>query len=218
MTVNQPAPAPPIGPVVFLDRDGVINRDSPDYIKSWREFHFLPGSRTAIARLTRAGFAPVLITNQSAVARGLISRPRLGRLHQRLCAAVAKKGGRIHDIFFCPHHPDEGCQCRKPATGMLQQAAAKYGLDLSRTLFVGDSAKDIQCAQAAGCGRTILVATGSGPAAAQELAAMGQPPDHHAADLLDAAVWLEAHAPALFSKPSKGAYPHLHAHSHAKRT
>jgi D-glycero-D-manno-heptose 1,7-bisphosphate phosphatase len=182
--------APPRPRVVFLDRDGVINRDSPDYIKSWQEFHFLPGSREALARLTRAGFAPILVTNQSAVARGLITRPRLGRLHQRLCSAVARKGGRIRDIFFCPHHPAARCHCRKPATGMLQQAAAKYGLDLSTTFFVGDSAKDILCARGAGCGSSILVQTGNGLTAAQSLIHQGQPPDHIAADLSAAAQWI----------------------------
>lgn len=176
--------------VVFLDRDGVINSDSPDYIKRWQEFHFLPGSREALARLTHAGFGLILVTNQSAVARGLITRPRLGRLHQRLCAAVAQKGGRIGDIFFCPHHPDARCQCRKPATGLLQQAAAKYGLDLSTTFFVGDSAKDILCARGAGCGQTVLVQTGNGPAAAEALARRGQPPDHLSADLFAAAEWI----------------------------
>jgi histidinol-phosphate phosphatase family protein len=187
--------------VVFLDRDGVINRDSPEYVKSWREFHFLPGSRQAMAWLTRAGFAIILITNQSAVARGLISRPRLGRLHQRLCAAVAMRGGRIHDIFFCPHHPEARCPCRKPAIGMLQQAAAKYGLDLAQTLFVGDSAKDIMCASAAGCGKSILVRTGNGGAAIEELTRRGSLPDHLADDLLTAVDWIRDHQPNLVSAP-----------------
>lgn len=176
--------------VVFLDRDGVINRDSPDYIKGWREFYFLPGSREAMAGLTRAGFSIILITNQSAVTRGLITRPRLGRLHQRLTTAVAEKGGRINDIFFCPHHPKARCTCRKPATGLLMQAAAKYALDLSTTFFVGDSAKDILCARNAGCGKTVLVQTGNGPAAAKALARQGQAPDHLAADLMAAAEWI----------------------------
>lgn len=188
--MKRPRPASPAGRIVFLDRDGVINRDSPNYIKSWREVHFLPGSRAALGRLTRAGLGLILITNQSAVARGLISRAGLGRLHQRLCAAVARRGGRIRDIFFCPHHPDEGCQCRKPATGMLQQAAAKYGLDLSQTIFVGDSAKDIQCARAGGCGQNILVRTGNGASALATLNRDGHPPDHVAEDLSSAADWI----------------------------
>ena len=176
--------------VVFLDRDGVINRDSTDYIKCQREFHLLPGSLEAMARLTRAGFTLILITNQSAVARGLITRQGLNRLHQRLCAAVAEKGGRIRDIFFCPHHPEDGCRCRKPATGMLQQAAAKYGLNLATTVFVGDSARDILCARHAGCGKTVLVQTGNGPTAAKTLARQGLAPDHTAADLPAAARWI----------------------------
>jgi D-glycero-D-manno-heptose 1,7-bisphosphate phosphatase len=177
--------------VVFLDRDGVINRDSPDYIKSWAEFEFLPGSLAAMARLTRAGFTLMLITNQSAVARGMISRAGLGRLHQRLHAAVAQKGGRVKEIFYCPHHPNEGCSCRKPKIGMLQQAAAKYGLDLAETVFVGDSAKDIDCARAGGCGKSILVRTGNGPSALAALTRRGQPPDYVADDLLDAACFIE---------------------------
>jgi D-glycero-D-manno-heptose 1,7-bisphosphate phosphatase len=177
--------------VVFLDRDGVINRDSPDYIKSWAEFEFLPGSLAAMARLTRAGYTLILITNQSAVARGLISQTRLGRLHQRLSAAVAEKGGRIEAIFYCPHHPDEDCHCRKPKSGMLEQAAAKYGLDLSEAVFVGDSVKDIHCARAGGCGKSVLVQTGNGRAALETLIRRGQPPDYVADDLLYAAYWIE---------------------------
>ncbi|MEJ2638174.1 MAG: D-glycero-beta-D-manno-heptose 1,7-bisphosphate 7-phosphatase [Desulfosarcinaceae bacterium] len=177
--------------VVFLDRDGVINRDSPDYIKNWSEFEFLSGSLAAMARLTRAGFSLMLITNQSAVARGLISRTGLGRLHQRLRAAVAEKGGQVKEIFFCPHHPDEGCRCRKPAGGMLQQAAAKYGLDLSASVLIGDSVKDIQCARAGGCGTSVLVQTGNGRSALETLIRRGQPPDYVADDLLDAAGYIE---------------------------
>jgi D-glycero-D-manno-heptose 1,7-bisphosphate phosphatase len=177
-------------PVVFLDRDGVINRDSADYIKSWSEFEFLPGSLTAMARLTRAGFTLIIITNQSAVARGLMSRTSLGRIHHRLRAAVAERRGRIKDIFYCPHHPDEGCLCRKPGNGMLAQAAAKYGLDLSETRFVGDSVKDILCARAAGCGQCILVRSGNGRVALTELTREGHPPDHVADDLLRAADWM----------------------------
>jgi D-glycero-D-manno-heptose 1,7-bisphosphate phosphatase len=176
--------------VIFLDRDGVINRDSTDYIKSWAEFEFLPGSLAAMTRLTRAGFTLILITNQSAVARGLMSRTDLGRIHHRLRAAVAEKGGQIRDIFYCPHHPDAGCLCRKPASGLLQQAAAKYGLDLSETVFVGDSVKDIHCARAAGCGKRILVRSGNGRVALTELTREGHPPDHVADDLLRAAEWI----------------------------
>jgi D-glycero-D-manno-heptose 1,7-bisphosphate phosphatase len=110
---------------------------------------------------------------------------------------VAERGGRIKDIFFCPHHPEDHCRCRKPATGMLQQAAAKYGLDLSHTILVGDSAKDIQCARAAGCGRAVLVATGNGRSAMETLARRGQSPDHTADNLLEAAPLIETQLPAL---------------------
>ncbi|MDJ0782045.1 MAG: D-glycero-beta-D-manno-heptose 1,7-bisphosphate 7-phosphatase [Desulfosarcinaceae bacterium] len=176
--------------VVFLDRDGVINRDSPDYIKSWREFEFISGSLSAMARLTRAGFTLMLISNQSAVGRELISRPGLARLHYRLGIAAAQAGGRIRDIFFCPHLPDSHCHCRKPATGMLQQASAKYGLDLSKSVFVGDSVTDIRCAQAAGCDKSILVLTGNGSIASRDLTRQAPGPDHVAADLAAAAEWI----------------------------
>jgi D-glycero-D-manno-heptose 1,7-bisphosphate phosphatase len=190
--MSRNAPARP--KVVFLDRDGVINRDSADYIKSWAEFEFLPGSLAAMARLTRAGFSLILITNQSAVARGLISRTGLGRLHQRLRAAVAEQGGYIKEIFYCPHHPDEGCHCRKPRSGLLEQAAAKYGLDLAETVFVGDSVKDIDCARAGGCNQNILLRTGNGPSALETLTRRGQPPDYVADDLLDAACYIETNS------------------------
>lgn len=176
--------------VVFLDRDGVINRDSPQFVKSWSEFEFLPGSLTALADLARAGFEVIVITNQSAVHRGLISEAELTRLHHRMQAAIRDHGGRIREIFYCPHLPDEGCSCRKPKPGMIQQACRKYGLDPKTTIMVGDSAKDIECARNAGCGCAILVRTGNGDAAFQELQAKKVPVDFMADHLADAARWI----------------------------
>jgi D-glycero-D-manno-heptose 1,7-bisphosphate phosphatase len=173
--------------VVFLDRDGVINRDSPDYIKSWAEFEFLPGSLAALALLHRAGYEPILITNQSAINRGIFALPVLEDMHHRMVEAVTAAGGRIRDIFFCPHRPEEGCFCRKPQPGLIHQARARYALDLTASIMIGDSAKDILCGRNAGCGTTILVLTGNGPAAEQELAAAGGSPDIVTGDLLAAA-------------------------------
>lgn len=175
---------------VFLDRDGVINQDSPNYIKRWAEFDFLPGSLKAIARLTRAGLTVIVITNQSAINRGMVPLAELEIMHRRMRRAVADSGGSITDIFFCPHRPDEGCDCRKPKPGMILAARDRYGIDLSSAVMVGDSAKDIQAGQAAGCGRTVLVLTGNGKAALQTLRAIDQGPDHVAGDLEDAVWWL----------------------------
>ncbi|KPJ78933.1 MAG: histidinol phosphate phosphatase [Deltaproteobacteria bacterium SG8_13] len=176
--------------VVFLDRDGVINQDSPQYIKSWSEFEFLPGSIEALAALNRSGFEVIVITNQSAVNRGLISKALLEQMHDRLKAAVQSSGGRILDVFYCPHLPEEGCGCRKPKPGLIERACRKYGLNPETTTMVGDSAKDIKCARNAGCRRAALVRTGNGKAAHRELKAEGVPVDFVAEDLGDAAAWI----------------------------
>ncbi|MGD8701338.1 MAG: D-glycero-beta-D-manno-heptose 1,7-bisphosphate 7-phosphatase [Desulfosarcina sp.] len=177
---------------VFLDRDGVINADSPDYIKSWAEFDFIPGSREAISRLTRAGISVIVITNQSAINRGMVALAELMAMHRRMCQAVAQSGGRIRDIFFCPHRPEEYCTCRKPKPGMILAARDRHGIDLASSVMVGDSAKDIRAGRAAGCGGTILVQTGNGRRAIQTLEASNLPPDHVAADLDQAVEWIFA--------------------------
>jgi len=177
--------------VVFLDRDGVINRDSDAYVKRVMEFEFLPGSLEAIRRLTEAGRQIIVITNQSVIGRGLTSPAGLAEIHGHMIDTVERNGGRIRDIFFCPHRPDEGCACRKPAPGLIQRAAETYDIDLAAAVMVGDSAKDIRCARGAGCGAAILVRTGNGERAGKELDAGGEaPPDYLAADLLDAARWI----------------------------
>ena len=140
---------------VFLDRDGVINRDSPDYIKRLEEFEFLPGSLDALRRLAQRGFACIVITNQSAPARGLMTFEALDAIHRRLCAAVAEAGGRILDIFICPHLPADGCSCRKPKPGLLHAAQRKYGIDFSSAAMIGDSVTDIECALNAGVRTTV---------------------------------------------------------------
>jgi D-glycero-D-manno-heptose 1,7-bisphosphate phosphatase len=176
--------------VVFLDRDGVINRDSPDYIKRLEEFDFLPGSLEALRRLTERGFACIVITNQSAPARGLMTREALDAIHRRLCAAVAEAGGRILDIFICPHLPADACACRKPKPGLLHAARRKYGIDFSSAAMVGDSVTDIECALNAGVRTTVLVQTGNGEKAARELSARGLCPGFIAQDLNRAVDWL----------------------------
>ena len=173
--------------VIFLDRDGVINYDSPDYIKSWAEYRFLPGSLDALAALTAAGHRLILITNQSMIGRGMVSLDVLEDMHRRMQQAVAEAGGRIFDIFYCPHRPEDRCDCRKPAPGLILQAASRHHLDPCEAIMIGDNVKDIACGRNAGCGATILVRTGSGRRAEKEMAASGLRPTAVADDLSAAA-------------------------------
>lgn len=178
---------------VFLDRDGVINVDSPDYIKSPSEFHFIPGSPEAVARLSAAGCRIILITNQSVIHRKMVSRETLAAIFDKCRRGVAEAGGQIDDIFFCPHTPEEGCGCRKPRPGMILEARERYAINLERSCMVGDSAKDILCAQQAGCGASVLVETGNGRDAIHSLRQDNRLPDHVAADLWTASQWILRH-------------------------
>lgn len=153
--------------VILLDRDGVINQDSADYIKSPEEWRPLPGSLEAIARLTRAGWRVVVVSNQSGLARGLFDAATLEAIHQRMTCAVEEAGGHLHGIYYCPHGPDDGCDCRKPLPGLFHQVARGLGIDLTGVPAVGDSPRDIKAAAAAGC-RPLLVSTGNGARALAE--------------------------------------------------
>lgn len=146
---------------IILDRDGVINYDSTEYIKSPEEWIAIPGSLEAIAQLNRHGFRVVIATNQSGVARGYYSVETLDQIHEKLQTELAAVGGHIEEFFFCPHHPEEGCHCRKPRPGLLYQIRDKYHLDLENTFFIGDSHTDVQAAITSGC-KPILVKTGNG--------------------------------------------------------
>ena len=177
---------------VFLDRDGVINKDSPDYVKSWSEFEFLPGSLEAIRLLTEKNYQVVIITNQSIINRKMASMDDLEFTHSMMKKAVKEAGGEIKDIFFCPHKPDDGCSCRKPETGLILEARKKYGIDVTKSVMVGDNAKDIECAKKAGCRYAILVKTGNYEQAVSALKEKKISPDHIASDLYEAAVWIIA--------------------------
>ena len=179
--------------IAFLDRDGVINHDSSDYIKSWSEFHFLPGSIEAIKRLTLNGFLVFLITNQSAVSRGMISQKGLEYIHSRMIEEIEKGGGHIKDIFYCPHLPGDECTCRKPEPGLIYMAQKAYNLDISSAVMVGDSSKDIECAVNAGCGMTVLVRTGNGNKAEENLKEKNIRPNFIANDLYHAVNWIILH-------------------------
>jgi len=158
--------------LVILDRDGTVNRASDEFVKSPEEWQPLPGSLEAISRLNHAGFHVVLATNQSGLGRGLFDMAALNAVHSHMVKALAAAGGRIDAIFYCPHAPDEGCACRKPAPGLLHQIQERYGIDLKGVPYVGDSLRDMQAAQAAGCAPH-LVLTGRHP----DMSAEGLPPD-----------------------------------------
>ena len=148
-------------PIIILDRDGVINHDSDDYIKNEDEFFPLQGSIDAICQLSRAGFRVCVATNQSGLARGLFDQFTLARMHELLQTLVEEQGGEISGIFYCPHGPDHGCKCRKPGTGLLDQIEETFGIPVEGSWFVGDTDKDIEAARQKGC-KPILVLTGKG--------------------------------------------------------
>ena len=175
---------------VFLDRDGVINVDSSDYIKTESEFSFIDKSPEAIAMLTDAGINVIVITNQSAIARKFTTIKELEKIFNKMKTGVVDVGGIIKDIFYCPHMPTAGCNCRKPAPGLIFQAKEKYDIDLQNSCMVGDSAKDIECAKNAGCGLSVLVKTGNGEKAKQLLSDKDISPDFVAENLFDAAKWI----------------------------
>ncbi|MEH6544339.1 MAG: D-glycero-beta-D-manno-heptose 1,7-bisphosphate 7-phosphatase [Porticoccaceae bacterium] len=157
-------------PLIILDRDGVINADSDDYIKTLDEWQALPGSIEAIAALCKAGFTVVVATNQSGLSRGLFDLDDLEAMHEQLRELVEAAGGEIAGIFYCPHHPDDNCDCRKPKPGLFDAIARELELDLSseRTIAVGDSFRDLEAAVESGC-RPVLVRTGKGSKTESEL-------------------------------------------------
>jgi len=161
--------------IIVLDRDGVINQDSSSFIKSADEWIALPGSAAAIKVLNDAGFTVVVATNQSGVGRGLFSLAVLGEIHAKMSSVVTAAGGHLDGIYFCPHEPDAGCVCRKPAPGLLQQVAQHYERTAAELIVVGDSLRDLEAAWAFGA-KAILVRTGNGRDTEQQLAT-GRPVD-----------------------------------------
>jgi histidinol-phosphate phosphatase family protein len=170
---------------VFLDRDGTLNREV-GYIGDPADLELVPGMPAALARLTAAGFALVVITNQSAIGRGLYTRAQVDAVHARLAAELAAAGVRLDGIFVCPHAPDDGCDCRKPAPGLFLQARDALGIDLAASWMVGDTVKDMAAARAAGV-RPVYVTTGWGERDRAAALAAGLPPDDVVPDLAAAA-------------------------------
>lgn len=174
--------------LVILDRDGVINEDSDDYIKSPDEWQAVPGSLDAIARLSRAGWRVVVASNQSGVARGLFTMESLNAIHAKMRRELAHAGGHLDAIFVCTHGPEDGCRCRKPAPGLFEDIARRYDIGLQDVPAVGDSLRDVQAAVTLGC-KPWLVRSGKGM---RTLEKGGLPPDTEVRDNLAAIVdeWL----------------------------
>ncbi len=168
--------------VIFLDRDGVINRDPGfgDFIKSWQEFEFLPGSLKALKKLNQAGFSVIVLSNQSGVAKGLYAKEDVEDITKNMLQEVEKAGGKIYSVHYCFHQDEDNCDCRKPKTGLFVQATKGVKLDFAETFFVGDNRRDVLAAQAIGA-KSIFVQSGN-----TKLQELDVQPDFVAGDLLEA--------------------------------
>lgn len=151
-----------MAPLIFLDRDGVIIENVDRYVRSWDDVVLLPSAISALARLTMAGYNIIVVTNQSAVGRGLLSLHDAQSINQRLAQEIALGGGRIDAFYLCPHAPEDNCECRKPQPGLLLRAAQERMIDLPTAILVGDALTDIQAGQRAGIHCNVLVQTGRG--------------------------------------------------------
>ncbi len=173
--------------IVILDRDGVINADSKEFIRSPEQWKPLSGSLEAIAALHQSGLLVAVATNQSGVARGLLSEDDLNAIHDHMRKSVTDAGGALAGIFFCPHHPEAGCECRKPKPGLIRRIEESLGISAKGAPFIGDSLRDLESARAGGC-RPILVQSGNG---ARTLENIGDLPEWQdlevCSDLADAA-------------------------------
>jgi D-glycero-D-manno-heptose 1,7-bisphosphate phosphatase len=156
-------------PAIFLDRDGVIIENRADYVKSLAEVKFIAGAVEAVARLGRRDWLIIIVTNQAAIGRRIVAREAVEMINAYVVDTIIAAGGRVDGVYFCPHHPDEACACRKPKPGLLLQAANDLSIDLKASVMIGDAASDVQAAVAAGV-KPILVLTGLAERQAQELA------------------------------------------------
>jgi len=145
------APKPKYTRFLLLDRDGILNRNSPEYVKSFQEYHFFPDALEALRLLNAKGIEVILVSNQSGLHRGLISWADFWGMHEGMLHEIERIGGRILATFYCPHHPDERCGCRKPSPHMLLAACNHFGVKIQDTFFLGDHETDIQAARNAGC-------------------------------------------------------------------
>ena len=151
-------------PALFLDRDGVIIENCPDYVRSWKDVLVYEHSLPVLAKISTSPYKIVIVTNQSAVGRGIISLNTAQQINHRLVHLIEETGGRIDGVFMCPHTPVEGCECRKPKPGLLHQAAQALSIDLNSSIMIGDAVSDLLAGQAAGVGTRILLKSGRGAA------------------------------------------------------
>ncbi len=163
-------------PAIFLDRDGVIIENCSNYVRSWADVEIFPQALAALAAVRHSDYRIVLVTNQSAVGRGHISRETAEAINDRLLAVIRDAGGRVDAVYMCPHGPDDGCDCRKPLPGLLLRAADELDIDLARSVMIGDALTDIRAGQAAGARQSILLRTGRGRDQERLPAADGLPP------------------------------------------
>ena len=154
--------------LIILDRDGVINEDSDDYIKHPDEWQPIPGSLDAISRLNHAGYHVAVATNQSGIARGYFDLETLAAMHNKMNELLSQSGGQVDAVFFCPHGPKDGCECRKPMPGLLEEISVRFQTSLDDVLFVGDTISDIKAAKAAGA-TPVIVKTGKGERTIEKL-------------------------------------------------
>ena len=157
----------PKQPAIFLDRDGVIIENVATYVRAWEEVKFFPSSLESLRKLNATAYKIIIVTNQSAVGRGLISLSQAEEINRRVVEVIIQAGGRVDGLFMCPHAPQDGCDCRKPLPGLILKAAEALSLDLSQSIMIGDAITDIQSGQAAGIPTNILVKTGRGSAQLQ---------------------------------------------------
>jgi D-glycero-D-manno-heptose 1,7-bisphosphate phosphatase len=174
---------------IFLDRDGVINVNRPDHVKCWDEFVFLPRALDALRKIASSDFLVFVMTNQAAIARGLTTESAVRHIHTQMIAEIEKAGGHIDAVYFCPHHPDEKCGCRKPQPGLYLQAAQQFEIDLAASYVIGDAVADIGAALAIGA-RPILVLTGRGEEHHKQMQANNHNGYVVHADLMSAVEWI----------------------------
>jgi len=177
----------PASPAIFLDRDGVIIENVDTYIRAWEEVKFIPSSLEALRALNATAYKIVIVTNQSAVGRGLITLAQAHEINRRVVEVITRAGGRVDGLFMCPHAPQDGCDCRKPLPGLIIKAAEALSLELSHSILIGDAFTDIQAGQAARIPTNILLKTGRGLAQIQASQASNLPPYLIYADLASAA-------------------------------
>jgi D-glycero-D-manno-heptose 1,7-bisphosphate phosphatase len=175
-----------MNPAIFLDRDGVIIENVETYIRRWEEAVFIASSLASLKKLSLSSYKIVIVTNQSAVGRGIISLAQAEEINQKLIAGIVLAGGRVDGLFMCPHSPTDECDCRKPLPGLILKAADAFSLDLKHSIMIGDALTDIQSGQAAGIPTNILVKTGRGAAQLLLASASWLPPFSICADLASA--------------------------------